>query len=261
MEGCLQVRIDSADVFVLIYIIRSAWDVDKDAYMRRYANTKRPLSSYDMDITRYKCMQEDIQSEDPTRTARFIRIDCSRLKSSLVAHCIDWQNRLTMLLHSNATTELQSLRELMSSTTEELMREPKDLEQLGNGLNLLARLKKEVRCLSQIRIKRILNDSNLYLIFQVSSIDSRFDPLDDMFRTLTKFGVVIPDEEKDALDNLRPSWKSFLVTIQDAETMLTQVKHSMKRGLELSIDAFNESLIENRRLFLCMAFIREIIFG
>ncbi|KMS65500.1 hypothetical protein BVRB_035370 [Beta vulgaris subsp. vulgaris] len=108
------------------------------------------------------------------------------------------------------------------------MREPKDLDQLGNGLNLLARMKKEV-----------------------SLIDARFDPLDDMFKTLLKFGVAVSDEEKDALDALRPSWKLFLVTIQDAETMLTQVKHSMKRGLELSIDAFNDSLIEHRRVFLC----------
>ena len=28
------------------------WDMDKDAFIRRYANTSRPLSSYDMDITR-----------------------------------------------------------------------------------------------------------------------------------------------------------------------------------------------------------------
>lgn len=125
-------------------MIRSAWDVDKDAYMRRYANTKRPLSSYDMDITRYRSMQEDIQSEDPTRTVRFIRIDCSRLKASLVSHCIDWQQRLITLLHTNATTELQTIQYLIQSTSKELLKDPKDLEQLGNGLSLLARMKKEV---------------------------------------------------------------------------------------------------------------------
>lgn len=81
-------------------------------------------------------------------------------------------------------------------------------------------------------------------------MDARFDPLNDMFKTLVKFGAVIADEEKEAIDALRPSWKTFLITIQDSETMLAQVKQSMKRGLELSLDAFNDSLVEHRRTFL-----------
>ncbi|XXQ31513.1 AAA+ ATPase domain-containing protein [Plasmodiophora brassicae] len=206
---------------------KSTWDLDKDAYMRRYANTKRPLSSYDMDITRYKSMQEDVQSEDPSRSVRFIRIDCTQLKASLVAHCLDWQARLTTLLHSNASSELQALRDLIASTSLELRREPKDLEQLGASLNLLSKMKKEAPV-----------------------IESRFEPLDDMFRTLAKFGVVITDEEKEQLDDLRPSWSQYLTTLKEVDVMLTQVKQSMKRGLEMSLDAFNEAVSENRRAFL-----------
>ena len=40
------------------------WNTDKMAFIRRYANTKRPLSSFDMDIQRYKNHQSDIQAED-----------------------------------------------------------------------------------------------------------------------------------------------------------------------------------------------------
>lgn len=32
---------------------RGIWDMDKDAFIRRYSATQRPLSSFDMDITRY----------------------------------------------------------------------------------------------------------------------------------------------------------------------------------------------------------------
>jgi hypothetical protein len=65
-------------------------NTDKKAFIRRYANTKRSLSSFDMDITRYQNHQQDIQSEDPSHTVTFIRIDCNSLKSSLVQHCTQW---------------------------------------------------------------------------------------------------------------------------------------------------------------------------
>ncbi len=67
------------------------WNMDKVAFIRRYASTQRPLSSFDMDITRYKSHQQDIQSEDPSHTVKFIRIDCTSLKQSLIVHCQQWQ--------------------------------------------------------------------------------------------------------------------------------------------------------------------------
>ena len=63
------------------------WNTDKAAFIRRYANTKRPLSSFDLDITRYKNNQSDIQSEDVTHGVGFIKVDCSLLKAALVSHC------------------------------------------------------------------------------------------------------------------------------------------------------------------------------
>jgi dynein heavy chain len=87
------------------------------AFIRRYANTKRPLASFDMDITRYKNHQQDIHSEDPSHTVAFIRIDCNLLKQSLVGHCQQWQQKLTTLLHHNATTELHALHDYMDNNT------------------------------------------------------------------------------------------------------------------------------------------------
>ena len=39
---------------------RPLWEMDKDAFIRRYAKAQRPLSQYDIDITRYKDQQSDI---------------------------------------------------------------------------------------------------------------------------------------------------------------------------------------------------------
>ena len=44
------------------------WDVDKDAFMRRYAKANRALGAFETDITRYKELQQDIQSEEGITT-------------------------------------------------------------------------------------------------------------------------------------------------------------------------------------------------
>ena len=78
------------------------WDVDKDAFMRRYAKANRALGAFETDITRYKELQQDIQSEEGITNVGFIRIDSSPLKQSLVAHCHTWQTKFTQLLNNNA---------------------------------------------------------------------------------------------------------------------------------------------------------------
>ena len=63
------------------------WDVDKDAFMRRYAKANRALTAFETDITRYKELQHDIQSEEGVSNIGFIRIDSQPLKQALTQHC------------------------------------------------------------------------------------------------------------------------------------------------------------------------------
>ena len=48
--------------------------------MRRYAKAGRALTAFETDITRYKELQHDIQSEEGVSNIGFIRIDCQPLK-------------------------------------------------------------------------------------------------------------------------------------------------------------------------------------
>jgi hypothetical protein len=94
---------------------------DKDAFMRRYAlNARATLATVEVDINRYKNNQQDIQAEDQMHHVNFIRIDCSLLKQSLIAHCQAWQNKFITLLHNNSSTELKALHELFEKNTAEL---------------------------------------------------------------------------------------------------------------------------------------------
>lgn len=69
-------------------------------------------------ISRYTEKISDVELEDTVTCIRFVKLDCSLLKGSLVHHCNDWQTRLTELLTRMACTGLQDLHKSMHSNAE-----------------------------------------------------------------------------------------------------------------------------------------------
>ena len=61
------------------------WDVDKDAFMRRYAKANRALTAFETDIARYRELASDIQSEEGYSNIGFIRVDSGPLKQARAA--------------------------------------------------------------------------------------------------------------------------------------------------------------------------------
>ena len=53
------------------------WDVDKDAFLRRYSKANRPLSQYNIDITRYRDQQAAVQGEELATSILFMRAECA----------------------------------------------------------------------------------------------------------------------------------------------------------------------------------------
>ena len=191
------------------------WNTDKAAFIRRYANTKRPLSSFDLDITRYKNNQSDIQSEDVTHAVGFIKVDCSLLKAALVAHCQQWQAKLTNLLHHNASTELHSLHAYFHDNTSRLLQQPATLDALSDSLSLLKQTQSEL-----------------------SLFQARFGPCEDMFRCLDRFDFAISDDEKQLVDVLKVKGGEYVRVVAEADGMLQGKMVEMKRELEEAMLSF-----------------------
>jgi dynein heavy chain len=77
---------------------KEIWEINKDAFIRRYAKLKPALSTFDGDISRYSEVANNTQKEETFTNVSFVRLDCSPLKHSLMAHCHAWQNKLTVYL-------------------------------------------------------------------------------------------------------------------------------------------------------------------
>lgn len=87
---------------------QALWELDIDAFIRRYEHNKKSLESTLKDITRYNDQMESIDGESNSRRCIFVGIDVSSLKESLIEKCREWKTKLTDLLHNNAKEQLNS---------------------------------------------------------------------------------------------------------------------------------------------------------
>ncbi|EGF78014.1 hypothetical protein BATDEDRAFT_91203 [Batrachochytrium dendrobatidis JAM81] len=202
---------------------REIWEINKDAFIRRYAKLKPALSTFDADINRYNEVANNTQKEETLTNVNFIRLDCSLLKHELVSHCSAWQNKLTALLNANAAAELNNLYDMFVKKTDKLCSPPKDLEQLSESLSLLAQLQ-----------------------LDSPTIEAQFAPIHEMYDVLEKYEVHINDEEKARLESLPETWAAFLKTISESEHRLHESKSKFKTELLNAIDEFSKQTASMR---------------
>jgi dynein heavy chain len=110
---------------------KSIWEVDKEAYIRRYEKAQKPLSSFEADISRYMGQKERVQIEETPTHMRFMRIDGGSLKQVLMGHCEAWVSKFTGLLLNLAAAELHSLHDFFKESSEQLSIIPSNLDQLA----------------------------------------------------------------------------------------------------------------------------------
>jgi dynein heavy chain len=206
------------------------WDVDKDAFMRRYAKANRALTAFETDITRYKELAHDIQSEEGISNIGFIRIDCQPLKQALTSHCHAWQNKFTQLLNTNAATELTALFDHMTACMATLDKRAQNLDQLAEQINLFEA------------------EQGAY-----EKTEGRFEPLETQYRMLEKFEVQIKETELAKLASLRTEWASYKAHLHDANMRLQKTKADFKDDLLQSLTDFGTQTQALRSEFVVKA--------
>lgn len=200
---------------------KTLWEMDKEAYIKKYAkNSKSPLQ-FDAEITRYRSQQSEIYGETSTHGINFVRVDCSSLKDTLISHCLTTQTKLTTLLNQNGAMELKDIHETFRKSKEALTTPPINLEELSQKIALSKDLKE-----------------------QLPSIQNRFDPVREIYATLDKFEVAIKEDEMVMLLGLENVFEEFSITLIDAEKLLDRSKVTMKRDLEVQMDVYSAQMVE-----------------
>lgn len=203
------------------------WDQDKEAYIRRYEKARKPLSAFDADITKYMGLQDEVLGEDTTTNMRFLHVDCAPLKQALVGHCEAWVAKFTGLLNQLAAAELQELHDYFMKNTRALQRTPGNLDQLAENVNLQRKL-----------------------VSEKESIEARFEPLQDKYKTLRSYDVMLPDQEVELLDRLPGSWVQFQHVLDTTAGDLERAKDSFREKLVKMVDTFVKEVEASRDEFV-----------
>ncbi|CAM9472129.1 unnamed protein product, partial [Heterosigma akashiwo] len=196
------------------------WESDKEGYIRRYAKANRSLEQFKADIEKYKEHQADVQGEDLSHTINFIKIDCVALKTDLVRHTVEWQNKLTGLLNRTALAELDALHARFDEVTAKLRVKPVNLDELSDSLGLLTENKEGL-----------------------PEVEARFEPLEAKFEVLAEFEVVPRDDAQARLAELREKAGAFAGMLEETEGLLGRSKNEMRRDLEVALENYNEAVV------------------
>lgn len=180
---------------------RELWEINKDAFVRRYAKLKPLLSTFDSDINRYNEVANNIQKEETLRSVGFVRLDCSPLKQALVSHCNIWQNKLTSLLTSQADADVARLHKLFETKIAELGHELTNLDDLVSALQL----KDE-------------------LLGSIEDMEAQFGPIHEQYKILEKYEVPLLEEQRQQLESLHPVYLQFQQVLAETSQRLKKAK-------------------------------------
>ncbi|XP_018599950.2 dynein heavy chain 2, axonemal [Scleropages formosus] len=198
---------------------REIWEINKDAFIRRYQRLNPPVSSFDADIARYTEVANNVQKEETVLNVQFVQLDCSPLKFSLVQHCSEWQAKFTQLLSHMASERLCQLHNFLQDNANRLSQPPQNLAELGESLKLLETLQGDL-----------------------AKIENQIPPIHEQFAILEKYEVTVDQDVQERLESLNGDWVGFQQVLIDSDVMLKKHKDRFKCSLLFSADEFKKKM-------------------
>ncbi|CAG5134523.1 unnamed protein product, partial [Candidula unifasciata] len=196
---------------------REIWEIQKDAFIRRYQKLNPQNSSFDADIARYNEVANNVQTQETILNIQFVLLDCSPLKYAILSHCQEWQNKFTTLLSEIAVATLKNLTEYLKSNAIKVAIPPQTLDELSDSLALWDKLNADL-----------------------PATEEKFPPLYEQFVILEKYEVPISKEVTTMLNELPQEWENFQAALVDAENMLKKNKERFKAGLLQQAEDFKK---------------------
>ena len=198
---------------------KEIWQINKNAFIKRYQKHNPAVSSFDADIARYSEVQNNIQKEDTTITINFVLVDSNSIKVSLIRHCNEWQDKFTALLRSMATQKLKETTLFMQENSIAVTQTPENLNALSDRIELYEKLHASM-----------------------GDTQKELPGIREQFAILEKYEVHVEDEVHELLDNLQDEWSSYQQSLVEADSMIKRSKEKFKSNLLANADEFKKSV-------------------
>ncbi|KAL6262835.1 hypothetical protein P5V15_005625, partial [Pogonomyrmex californicus] len=205
---------------------KEVWEVNKDLYIQRFEKLKPTAASFDMDISKYFDMMNNVQLQETMTTVHFLDINFDGLKATIIEHCSIWQQKLTALLLRMTDAMVDHVYHYIVENSTKITKEPTDLISMQSALQLFERLTAEI-----------------------PKEEEEFPKIQEQYQTLEKYEVPLTYEFKRKLKDIDRSWTAYLKLLATCEVTLLEKKEEFKQMLLTDATMFEEDASSLLRRF------------
>lgn len=87
---------------------KSAWELDKDQFMAKYKNIHITAEMFDVNISRYTEIENQVLLQQTISKVYFINVNCDKLKRTISEHLDKWRELHKNYLKMNAYEAINS---------------------------------------------------------------------------------------------------------------------------------------------------------
>ncbi|XP_034934334.1 dynein heavy chain 2, axonemal [Chelonus insularis] len=207
-------------------LFNDIWNVDKDIFIKRYETLRPNAVSFDAEIKKYEEVANDVQNQESVMTVHFLDLNSDQLKTAIIEHCSQWQQKLTTLLFRMTQEMVEELYKYIEDNQKRITEVPKDLISMQTMLQLFERLQVEVL-----------------------EKEEEFPRIREQYQTLEKYEVPLTLIFKRKVKELEKIWAKYLQALSNSNIMISESKEHFKNEVTEHTNIFQGNTNEMTNKF------------
>eukprot|EP00232_Nephroselmis_pyriformis_P019075 CAMPEP_0182900652 /NCGR_PEP_ID=MMETSP0034_2-20130328/28990_1 /TAXON_ID=156128 /ORGANISM="Nephroselmis pyriformis, Strain CCMP717" /LENGTH=4527 /DNA_ID=CAMNT_0025034901 /DNA_START=131 /DNA_END=13711 /DNA_ORIENTATION=+ len=187
-----------------------------------------PLEMFDVEIAKYKTVQEEIQALPSSATVGWMKIDAKPIKQALSTWVTKWVFLYTHFLSNKVTESMTELYGFMAAANEQLEKDvgDDDHETLYKTMGTMRDIRK-----------------------RADRTDNMFDPLRQTVTLLKKYGIALPDQVLKNLEEAPMMWASVKKKMFTVREKLSNLQQAEAKAIRDKSDEFGGEVESFRKFF------------
>ncbi|OHS96678.1 Dynein heavy chain family protein [Tritrichomonas foetus] len=191
------------------------YESDGDKAFAEFEATNPSIREIKEQMDKFLVLEQAIEEIEEKNRVGPIILDCEGVKQALVGEAKKWKQKYGDLLNKIGRTDMIKLSEFMEKMKNSLSKNISSLEELRNAMDSL----KKVRSMA-------------------AKIDIKMAPIDESYLLLSKYNIVVPQEELDQYEGLTYNWKKLCELEHQQQTVLQKVSPQFKDQVIEGMDQF-----------------------
>uniref|UniRef100_A0A8C9TU55 Dynein axonemal heavy chain 10 n=1 Tax=Scleropages formosus TaxID=113540 RepID=A0A8C9TU55_SCLFO len=198
---------------------RPLWKLDRAIVMEKFAAKKPSCVAYDEKLQFYTWVCQEVAEQPLWKDEHVLRLNLEPLARSVQENARAWVSSLGHLLNESTRDDLFKLHDELKQLSEQLKRSPDTLENLKFVLSTISNIR----------------DMSL-------SVETRFTDIQEKYRTLGMYSVVVTDEELELAGSIACQWSDLLAESRCVDRSLGRVKKTFTEITKQQVEVYKQEL-------------------